>query len=173
MGGDHRITFGNWRARVSLDPVPTIAAEIEMETAIFDTRKATNILRYRLLEADKFPFATLEATMRKTGVRPGEHVVDGVTLLHGVRKRLRFTGLLTQDGDTFHFKADFVISRKTFALRYAPAEPFLKDDVRVVIDVLAAPAASVLEIPPPRSSTPQRAPDSVDRPDPDDSEPPP
>jgi len=147
-GTEHRITFGSWRARVTLDPVPTISAELEMGTAKLDGPKGTGALRRHLLEADRFPLSTLEATMKKTGARPGEHVVEGVTVLHGVRKRLRFTGQLTQDGESFHFVAAFVISRKTFGIRYAPAEPFLKDDIRVVIDVVAVPAQALESAPP-------------------------
>ncbi|MBX3226307.1 MAG: YceI family protein [Labilithrix sp.] len=162
MGGDHRITFGSWRARVKTEPVPSIAAELEMATATLHPPRGTRTLRARLLEVDKFPLSTLEATMKKTGERRGEHLVEGVTELHGVRKRLRFTGLLTQDGDTFHFVASFVISRKTFGIRYAPAEPFLKDDVRVVLDVVAVPASKPPP-PPPEPAPEEDAPDDAAR----------
>jgi polyisoprenoid-binding protein YceI len=116
---------------------------------------ANRILRYQLLECDAYPRSTLDATMRPTGVTPAEQLVDGISELHGVRKKLRFTGLLREEGDAYRFTAAFVISRKTFNIRYAPAEPFLKDDVRIIIDVLAVPA---VKAPPPPSEDEEAGP---------------
>jgi polyisoprenoid-binding protein YceI len=141
MSGDHRITFMRWSARVRKTKEPEIHAEIAMCSAVLDMPRANGILRYELLECDEYPRSTLDATMRPSGATPGEQLVEGISELHGVRKKLRFTGLLREEGAAYRFTAAFVISRKTFNIRYAPAEPFLKDDVRVIIDVIAVPAA--------------------------------
>lgn len=140
LSGDHRIWFRSWNARVRKTKEPEIHAEIETCTAEIDLTRATRILRYELLECDRYPRSTLDATMRPTGARPEEYVVEGISDLHGVRKKLRFTGSLKPEGEAYRFSAAFVISRKTFGIRYGPAEPFLKDDVRVIIDVIAVPA---------------------------------
>jgi polyisoprenoid-binding protein YceI len=141
-GSEHMIRFKEWQARVRTAPVPTISAEIQMCTATTVPPRGTRLLRSSFLECDKFPTSTLEATMRKMGEKPHEHVVEGISELHGVRKQLRFKGVLTPEGDGFRLTAQFVISRKTFKIRYGPMEPFLKDDVRIVIDALAFPATA-------------------------------
>lgn len=154
MSGEHRITFPRWTARVRKRKEPEIHAEVDMCSAEIDLERALNILRYKLLECDRFPSGTLDATMKPTGSKPNEYLVEGIQELHGVRKKLRFTGLLTEEtsrGETtphYRFVAAFVVARKTFSIRYGPAEPFLKDDVRVVIDVVAVPAAQRIAQPP-------------------------
>ena len=81
--------------------------------------------------------------MRSTRAsKPNEVVVEGTTELHGVKKDLTFTGLLRQDGEDYRFNAAFVLDRQTFGIRYGPVEPFLKDDVRLVIDVVAVPSSA-------------------------------
>ncbi len=107
-----------------------------------DMPRGRQTVKVHLLEADRYPTSTLQATMRRTGKKEGEHLVEGVTELHGVRKGLRFTGQLSPEGDSFRFTAEFVISRKDFKLHYRPIEAFLKDDVRIVIDALAVPVPS-------------------------------
>lgn len=148
-GTDHTIRFKVWRARVRAVPVPTISAEIQMCSGATVPPRGTKILRQDFLECDKFPTSTLEATMKRTGEMPHEHAVEGISELHGIRKKLRFTGILVPEGDGYRFTASFVISRKTFAIRYGPIEPFLKDDVRIVIDVVAMPAPQQPAAPPP------------------------
>jgi polyisoprenoid-binding protein YceI len=144
VSGDHRINFTRWTARVKQSAEPEIHAEVEMCSAEIDMKSATRILRHDLLQCDRYPMGTLDAVMKPTGARPNEFLVEGIQELHGVRKMLRFTGFLTAEGsgDELHYRfvAAFVISRKTFDIHYGPAEPFLKDDVRVVIDVVAVPA---------------------------------
>lgn len=167
MSGDHRISFRRWSARVRKTKEPEIHAEIDTCTAEIDMARATRILRYELLECDQFPRSTLDATMKPTGGKPTEQAVEGISDLHGVRKKLRFTGLLSEEGTGadrhYRFTAAFVISRKTFNIRYAPAEPFLKDDVRVIIDVVAVPAAQAPAAPPP-SPPPSSPPAEPERP---------
>lgn len=170
MSGDHRITFGRWRASVRKTKEPEIHAEIAMCSAMIDMPRAIGILRYELLQCDRFPGSTLDATMKPTGAKPNEQMVEGISVLHGVKKKLRFTGLLSEEGQGedrhYRFTAAFIISRKSFDIRYGPAEPFLKDDVRVIIDVVAVPAA--------RAPQPPSRPRPLDsEPEPDEAPPPP
>lgn len=140
MSGDHRITFARWRASVRKTKAPEIHAEIAMCSAMIDVSSAVGILRYQFLQCDQFPRSSLDATMKPTG-KTNEQLVEGIADLHGVRKKLRFTGFLKEEGAEYRFTAAFLLSRKNFNIRYGPAEPFLKDDVRVIIDVVAVPAA--------------------------------
>lgn len=154
LSGEHRITFPRWQARVRKTRRPEIHAEVDMCSAEIDMTSALGVLRHKLLECDRFPTGTLDATMTPLttgGAKPNEQLVEGIQELHGVRKKLRFTGFLTQEAAPagspsaephYRFVAAFVIARTTFGIRYGPAEPFLKDDVRVVIDVVAVPAAA-------------------------------
>ncbi len=142
FGNEHKMWFGVWRARVRTEPVPAITAEIDMLSVEIDLPRGKQAVKLHLLEADRYPTSTLQATMRRTGKKEGEHVVEGVTELHGVRRGLRFTGLLSPEGENFRFTAEFVISRKDFKLHYRPIEAFLKDDVRIMIDAVAVPVPS-------------------------------
>jgi polyisoprenoid-binding protein YceI len=142
FSGDHRITFERWRAHVTTGDVITIDAEVDVTTASVDLPSANGLVRRDLLEADTYPRATLHATMTSTGRKPNEVRVAGTTELHGVTKELSFTGLLRQAGADYRFNAAFVLDRQTFGIHYGPVEPFLKDDVRLVIDVVAVPAVT-------------------------------
>lgn len=139
FSGDHRITFPDWRAHVTTGDEITIDAEVDTTTAAVDIESANDLLRAKLLNTDTYPRATLHATMRSTGKKPHEVLVAGTTELHGVTQDISFTGLLRQEGENFRFNARFVVDRQTFGIHYGPVEPFLKDDVRILIDVLAVP----------------------------------
>jgi polyisoprenoid-binding protein YceI len=135
LSGDHKITFGKWSASIRTN---AIKAEVETCTAVIDLPSATGLVRSKLLECEKFPRSTLEATLLPTE-KKDVYIVDGITELHGVRKGLRFTGKLQPVDGGYRLRAKFVISRQDFNIYYGPVEPFLKDDVRLVIDVLALP----------------------------------
>ena len=157
ISGNHEITFTRWKAHVQLvDDVPTIDADVDATSAEVDLPGATAIVRDHLLEAQKYPHATLHATMRSTGRKKNEVVIEGESELHGVKKELRFTGILRQEGDRFRLNAAFVVDRQEFGIHYGPMEPFLRDDVRVVLDVVAVATTSAGG-----SSVPRSAPDDA------------
>lgn len=160
FSAEHRITFGAWRAHVTTGATITIAADVDMTTATVDLQGADGLLRRHLLEADRFPHATLHATMRSTGRLPDEVLVAGTTELHGVTRDISFTGLLRQSGDEYRLSARFVLDRQAFGIHYGPVEPFLHDDVRIVMDVVAVPVTSEggSTAPPARPGDASRAP---------------
>lgn len=139
FGSEHRMTFKTWEAHVTLEPVPRIAAKITTDSVVVDFPGATSTVQKHVLECARFPVATLDASLARTGGPPAEHVVEGIAELHGVKKTLRFLGTLTEEGDAFRFQTSFVVSRKEFDIHYAPIEPFLRDDVRIVVNALARP----------------------------------
>ncbi|MCW5835247.1 MAG: YceI family protein [Labilithrix sp.] len=137
--GEHKGTFGSWRARIEIGPPPVISATVDTGSIEMAMAGATGILKSYLLETHRYPTATLTATLRRTDGPPEEHVVEGTATLHGVEKGIRFLGRLTPEGDGFRFATDFVLSRKAFDIRYTPLEPLLRDDVRIVLDAFARP----------------------------------
>jgi polyisoprenoid-binding protein YceI len=143
FGNDHKMSFGAWEAKLDVGKTAHLVARIDMTTVEVETAGATNIVRRHILEVDRFPTATLDATLERTS--GDEHSVIGLADLHGVKRSLRFTGTLRAEGDGYRLKSEFVLSRKAFKIRYGPVEPFLRDDVRVVLDVLAVPAVSAAE----------------------------
>lgn len=140
FGGEHRMSFKSWSARVDIDDAPRIHASIDTASVEVETAGAAGVVRRHLLEVETFPSATLEATLARTSGPPAEHAVTGMAELHGVKKTLRFVGTLRQEGEAYRFTTEFVLSRKAFGIRYGPAEPFLRNDVRIVIDAYAVPA---------------------------------
>jgi len=149
--GEHRGWFERWKGHVDIVPandgpkesipkVALIVAEIQTDSLVVDLAGAADFVKQKLLEVQRFPRATLTATLSKTdGDIPSEHVVQGIADIHGVKKQIRFVGDLTKDGESYRFKTSFVISRKDFDISYTPVEPFLKNDVRIVIDGVAHP----------------------------------
>jgi polyisoprenoid-binding protein YceI len=138
FGNDHKMTFGAWEARAEVGKTARIVAQVDMTTLEVETAGATNVVRRRMLEVDRFPTATLDATLERTS--GDEHTVSALMELHGVKRSLRFTGTFRAEGDAVRFKSEILISRKAFKIRYGPVEPFLRDDVRVVFDVVAVSA---------------------------------
>lgn len=154
--GEHRAFFQRWRGHVDIVPaavsetdgaastpapsIGAITAEIDTDSLVVDLAGATDFVKDKLLEVRRFPRATLTATLRRgDGPLPTQHIVQGIADIHGVKRHIRFVGDLTKEGGSYRFKTSFVISRKDFDVRYGPVEPFLKDDVRILIDGVANP----------------------------------
>ncbi len=58
-----------------------------------------------------------------------------------MQRGIRFSGTLRPENDGYRFATSFVVSRKEFNIHYAPLEPFVRDDVRVVLSLYAKPRA--------------------------------
>lgn len=150
VAGEYKMSFRTWEARVYIEPNhPRIKVRVETSSVQMDLVGGTGLVRTKLLESDRFPLARLEATMSRTEGPPEEHLVEGIADLHGIKRGLRFLGTLTQEGEGFRFKTEFILSRKEFDIHYRPIEPFLKDDVRIVVDAIAMPSADA-PLPPPK-----------------------
>lgn len=152
--GEHKVTFDSWRAHIETDAGLTnvrIAVDIDLDSLHVDVPMADSVVKTRLLEIEKYPRASFLATLaKKTDGLPGEHVVEGVADLHGVKRGLRVMGMLTQEGENYRFKTVFTVSRLWFDIRYGgPLEAFFRDEVRIVVDALATPESVSIEEPPP------------------------
>lgn len=153
LTGEHKMSFDHWEAFVTVESKATIDVRVAMASASVDVPNATAYVKQNLLEVHRFPTATLSGILSKTKGPPDEHVVEGVAIIHGVKKGLRFLGTLKQESEGYRFRTSFVISRKEFAIRYQPLEPFLKDDVRIVVDAFAKAVTEELK----PASDPERA----------------
>lgn len=154
--GEHRITFDRWSAHVEVVPVPRIVLEVDLDSLHVDVAAADSIVKSRLLEIDKYPRATFVATIAKTDGPAGQHVIEGVADIHGVKRGLRVLGTLAQEAENYRFKTVFTVSRRWFGIRYGGTlEAFLSDEVRIVVDALARPErVTVEEVPVPSPPVP-------------------
>ena len=140
--GEHKVTFDSWRAHIETEPTLRIEVDIDLDSLHVDVPFADSVVKSRLLEIDKYPHASFVATIARSGGPPGEHLVEGIADLHGVKRGLRVLGTLTQEGESYRFKTVFTISRLWFNIRYGgPMETFFRDEVRIVVDALATPDA--------------------------------
>jgi len=137
--GEHEGTFTSWRASVTIEDRPILRAEVDTDSLQVDVPAAAGFLKRHYLETHLHPTATLVGTLSKTDGPQGEHVVAGTAFVHGVRRGIRFVGTLHEEGDDYRFAASFLVSRKEFDIRYSPLEPFVREDVRITIDVHATP----------------------------------
>lgn len=143
IAGHYRLRFPEWRAVVVLaqDRTARLDVTIDTRSVEVDKKAALGIVRDHLLEVERFPVAALTATLRPTDAAGGFEI-DGVADLHGVRQRLRFPGRLRAAPEGYTFHTEVKISRKAFGIRYAPIEPLVKDEVRIVVHALVRPEAA-------------------------------
>ena len=148
--GEHRVTFDSWRAHIEMAEQPRIVLDVDLSSLHVDMPFADSIVKYRLLEIDKYPRASFVATIARTDGPAGEHVIEGVADLHGVKRSLRVLGTLSEEGKNYRFKTVFTVSRLWFDIRIGGTlEAFLSDEVRIVVDALARPEQVTVDEPPP------------------------
>jgi len=135
--GDHVLSFARWWANIEGAP-PRIVVKIDVRSLRSDEGVVASIVKDHLLEADRYPYATLTGSLNATS-RADELLVDGVASVHGESRPMRFLGKLREQGDGFRFHASFEMSRSAFGLRYAPIETILDDTFRVTVDAVATP----------------------------------
>lgn len=147
--GEHAITFDRWSAFVRPSREIAITADIDTASLHVSPDFLSGYVRRSILEVDRFPRSTLEATLRPLDESTGRYVVEGMLDLHGVRRRIQFVGKLERVGEEFRFDTTFTLSRKAFDVRVpAPWNGIVDDDVRVVLSVVASPEhVNVEEIP--------------------------
>jgi polyisoprenoid-binding protein YceI len=132
IGAKHPVTFDRWRGFVTVGPPNRVSVEVDMTSARGESELVTRMLKYDLLEVDRFPTATLAGEIDDKGM------VEGNATIHGIEKGLRFHGQLTREGAEYHFVARFKISRDVFAIHaQASWDGLVKDDVHIYLDVHA------------------------------------
>lgn len=132
MGGKHPVTFDRWTGVVTIGPPNRVVVDIQMASARGESEMITRILKYDLLEVDRYPTATLSGTIDDKGL------VEGNAAIHGVEKGLRFHGTLTREGEEYRFVARFKISRDVFKIHSdASWDGLVKDDVHIYADIRA------------------------------------
>jgi polyisoprenoid-binding protein YceI len=135
--GAHRIDFVSWDARIVEGPPMRVIVEIDMSSAYTDLPGVDSILKYSVLEVDRFPKAVFAGTVTARE-RVGERDVEGVAEIHGIRRSIQVRGTVHERGREYRFRTDFRMSRGDFEIRAPGAwDALLADDVRVVVDVVA------------------------------------
>ncbi len=144
--GAHTITFDRWRAHVDTEPALSIALVIEVESMRMDPPKLGAWVQENVLEARRYPRMLLTGTMRITDENEGKATVDAIAEVHGVKRALRFDGVVTKEDKAFRFRSEVTVKRQDFKLR-APAivDPFVKDDITIVVDAVATPETVYVE----------------------------
>ena len=139
MGGRHPIAFDRWEATVITGAQTRVLVEVDVTSARASSELTTQLLKDELLEAHRYPRATLVATLRPSRRGGDQQIVEGNLTLHGVEKGVRFRGELKKEGAHYRFFTRFRISRDAFGIRAKAAwDSLVKDDVHVTVDVVAA-----------------------------------
>ena len=136
--GDHVLSFSRWSARIEAEEPPKIVVDIDLTSLWSDEGLVASMARNQLLEVDRYQHASLVGTLARTSI-DGQLVIDGTVDLHGKQGPLRFVGTMRPEGDGYRLDASFDMSRHAFGLSYAPIEPFLDDNFRIVVSAVARP----------------------------------
>jgi len=138
--GKHHITFDRWQAKVTTSPSLTIAMVIDVTSMKMEPAKLGGWIQENMLEVRRYPQMKLDATMRILDVRDGTATVEAIAEVHGVRRALRFDGIVTRHAEDFRFRAEVIVKRQDFRLR-APAavDAFVNDDIQITVDAVATP----------------------------------
>jgi polyisoprenoid-binding protein YceI len=147
--GPHTLTFTRYRG--SLVPeetggTGTLTLDVDLESVHTDSESVTSIIKWELLQVERYPHARITATLRPAG-DGGERTVEGTVLLHGVRRGLRFTGRLRHRGERWYLSGEFEMSRIAHGIHRAPnLDWMISDDFLVKIDLLATPETVSVEM---------------------------
>jgi polyisoprenoid-binding protein YceI len=138
--GAHVITFDRWHAHVETDPSLTITLVVDVTSMRMEPPKLGAWIQENVLETRRYPEMKLDATMRIIDARDGTASVDAIAEVHGVRRALRFNGVVTKHGEAFRFRSEVTVKRQDFKL-HAPKmfDAFVKDDITIVVDAVATP----------------------------------
>lgn len=147
--GNHTLTFHDFRGSLVIEDHPAtgrLTLDVDLRTVTSTTEQVTRIIRDELLEVDIHPRARLVADLRP-GREPGERMVQGNMLLHGVELGISFAGTLRREGEGYRFSTVFDMSRHAFGIRRSPnMDWMINDDFRVGFDLLAKPEKVTVEI---------------------------
>lgn len=136
------LTARFWRLEGFVDAERGMALSLRLDASSLAMSPVvlTPYVRDDLLDADRFPTATLEGSIREVDPAKRSAVADCTIELHGVRRPVRLEGTLENEGAAVRFFGVGHVRRSDFGVRTAgETEPLLREDVRVMINVLARP----------------------------------
>ena len=111
-----------------------------------DEKLAGHLRSDDFFSVEKYPTATFEASsFTKVDSVPGAtHMVTGNLMMRGKTNSVTFPATVQMSENSVNAKADFKINRKQWDIVY-PGQPddLISDEVRIIFDVTAAPAAGV------------------------------
>lgn len=145
--GSHDGGFTSFKGSFVLDGEQLVGKDnqivIQMNSLWSDNDRLTGHLK----SADFFEVETyLEASFKLTAATNGSdkaaYTLTGNFTLHGVTKGILFPATITQEGDGFRLKSEFVINRMDYGIVYpGRANDLIRDEVVIRLDMVAAPDA--------------------------------
>lgn len=134
--------FGRLEGWVDAERGMGLSLRLDATSLAMSPLVLTPYVRDAVLDADRFPVAIVEGSIRETDAAKRLAVADCSIELHGVRRPLRLEGRLDREGEAVRFFAIGYVRRSDFGVRTAAeTEPLLRDELRVMVNVLAKPAS--------------------------------
>ena len=147
LNGDHSIVFGTFRGVAELDASGhgRFRLNVDMQTLEAENDFITGFAKYELLEVDTYPRSTLVARVEPIAGEPGVLWISGNLELHGVKQGIQFRARYAKDGDGLRIHAVWLMSRTQFGMRAREADWIIQDDLRITLDLRAAPERVTIE----------------------------
>lgn len=146
--GSHEGGFRGFNGTVNVADGAVTGATINIDVnSIYtdDDNLVKHLKSDDFFSAEKFPAATFESSsFTKVDTLQGgaTHMVTGNLTMRGKTNSVTFPATIQIGANSVNAKADFKINRKEWEIVY-PGKPddLISDDVRIIFDVTAAPAA--------------------------------
>ncbi len=138
----------------TLDGVLTVQGEavtgaqvrIDTRSIYSDTEKLTgHLMSADFFDVEKHPEAIFAADQFVPADSAGAtHLVTGNLTMLGNTRSVTFPATITREGERVRAQADFIIDRTQWGIVYkGKADDLISNDVRIILDVTAAPGAEL------------------------------
>lgn len=116
---------------------------IKMDSLWSDSDRLTgHLLGEDFFEVETYPEASFKVTTVTQDASQAIYTLTGDFTLHGVTKRIMFPATITQEGNNFRLKSEFVINRTDYGIVYpGRANDLIRNEVVIRLNMLAAPAS--------------------------------
>ncbi len=125
--------------------VTGVAVTIDMNSVWTDTDRLTGHLKNEdFFEVETYPTATFEASdiVSSPDSTGATHLVTGNLTMHGETHGVTFPATLNVTDQRVDVAADFIINRRDWNINYdGRADDLVEDQVRMLLNIVAAPAA--------------------------------
>lgn len=129
---------------VSGDQVTGVTVNIDMTSIWSDTNRLTGHLKSDdFFSVEMYPDARFEASsFAPTDSAGATHLVTGNLTMRGVTNSVTFPATISVEENMATANADFIINRRNWNVNYdGEADDLIRDDVRIIFDIVAAPMA--------------------------------
>jgi len=151
--GTHDGGFNTFSGTVTAagNTITAVRLDIDMNSLWSDNDRLTgHLLTDDFFDVPNHPSAQFEATSFEalTGVEGATHTVTGNLTMRGVTNGVSFPANVTINEDgSVNAVADFIINRRLWNINYdGRQDDLIRDDVRIMFNVTAAPAPATEEV---------------------------